>query len=725
MHTQNFPSQLPRFLRRAWISLVTLLLFGGATGWSHNLDMQINYLIFDKETTALVQSRAAANQPLMQAGDTVGVILKATPNAGTKTGAGGYSTFFVPVGSQIVGAEYGVVQDNGTFQPLSMKGQSPLVHGQGPIDVQAPVDLAGYTIGPNVLGISALSVDLKRIPWGTLAGLYGDTGIFYSTDPTTAWQSWVNSGGIDKNPGTSDNAIQNNKGDTIIPTTLWDAHQMFGFGVKTPGKPIIDPDGRGNTPWGTGTPVAGPQSGYAWGFNKAYWDANPSNPNRMRNSLQVGPWQRIRYAGSEIAKDTPGRRGTSSLDLVGVNGEQYGVAVSPSSPLPPTTSWTDSTSPKALRLSWGGLELYRPEYCRIKVKILKNPGESGAPFDPNGYLQLFGETFGGDAGGEYGNKDHVWRYYKPSVIGLSASPMIEMVASKKIVLPNELFSFDVRITNLGNLPMTNAILENPLPASLTFVSATPAQNAGPSALRWNLGTLPPQSTRTLRINVRANTTGLITNKATIRSNEFPTPKEAADTVTSDFIAIMYGDKSVTPTTSAPGGKVIYKIVVRNDGACPNRSPWKVREFLPDGFRYTRTVDQFINGARTANTVVVPSATIPGRPEFVINRALDVGKTLEIFFEAELSTTQAPGQYFNRYAVDYDDKVYATGLIAPVTVGGARVGDLVYQDWNGNATRDANEPGLANVELQLWTDPNSDGNPADGVLVRPTTTTAPG
>jgi hypothetical protein len=180
--------------------------------------MQINYLIFDKETTALVQSRAAANQPLMQAGDTVGVILKATPNAGTKTGAGGYSTFFVPVGSQIVGAEYGVVQDNGTFQPLSMKGQSPLVHGQGPIDVQAPVDLAGYTIGPNVLGISALSVDLKCIPWGTLAGLYGDTGIFYSTDPDTAWRTFETSGGFDGNPATKYlNFGENNSGFFVVP----------------------------------------------------------------------------------------------------------------------------------------------------------------------------------------------------------------------------------------------------------------------------------------------------------------------------------------------------------------------------------------------------------------------------------------------------------------------------------------------------------------------------
>jgi hypothetical protein len=90
----------------------------------------------------------------------------------------------------------------------------------------------------------------------------------------------------------------------------------------------------------------------------------------MRNSLQVGPWQRIRYSGSKIAKDTPGRRGTA-LDLVGAHGSEYGVTVSPSSPLPPPTSWTDTTSLKALHPSCGGLELYRPEYCQIKADSSK------------------------------------------------------------------------------------------------------------------------------------------------------------------------------------------------------------------------------------------------------------------------------------------------------------------------------------------------------------------
>ncbi len=717
------------FFRKVYL-LPAMLLLGGSV-WSHNLDMQINYLVFDKTTMQMVQERSAAGQPLMQAGDIVGIIMKATPNAGTKTGAGGYSTFFVPVGSQVVGAEYGVLRDNGEFQSLPMKGQSILRHARNPADPGAPQEVRGYVLGPNILGRSAEIAENNAAGFcrGTLAGLYADTGIFYSTDPATAWQSWVNGGGLDGNPGTTaDNVLRNNRGDYVTPTTRWDAQQLLAFGVKSPVKPILDRHGRGSTLWGTGSPVAGPESGYAWGFNKTYWDANPTNPNRMRNSIQVGPWKRLRYPGSEISRDTPGRLGTQ-LEVVGVDGSEYGVQVTPANPLPPTSSWTDNTSPKALRLSWGGLELYRPEFCRIFVKILKNPGESGAPFDSNGYLQLFGETFGGDAGGEYNNYDHVWRYYKPSTIGLSASPMIDMIASKRIVVPNELFHFDIRITNLGNLPMTNAILENPLPSSLTFVSATPAQSAGPSALRWNLGTIPAQSTRSIRLNVRAKSTGLITNKATIRSNEFPTPKEASDTVTSDFIAIMYGTKTVTPQTADPGQKVTYRIVVTNEGACPNRTPWSVREFLPEGFKFVRVVDQYINGGKTtfggSSGVVSLTNTDLTQPAFKITKALDVGKTLEIVFEAELSASQEPGKYFNRYAVDYDDKVYATGLIAPVTVGGAKIGDLVYQDWNSNGQHDSGEPGLAGVQLQLWTDPNGDGNPADGVLVRSVTTDSQG
>lgn len=37
----------------------------------------------------------------------------------------------------------------------------------------------------------------------------------------------------------------------------------------------------------------------------------------------------------------------------------------------------------------------------------------------------------------------------------------------------------------------------------------------------------------------------------------------------------------------------------------------------------------------------------------------------------------------------------------MTIGGARVGDTVFRDWNGNGTMDAGDEGLAGVQVQLF------------------------
>ena len=223
LHSPSPVESAPSFFRKVWLLLGSLLI-GASTMQAHNLDMVINYLSFDKETMEMVQQRATAGQPLMRAGDIVGVIMKATPNQGTKTGAGGYSTFFVPVGSQIVGAQYGVLQDNGLFQALPMKGQSILRHARNPADPGAPEEVRGYVLGPNFLGQSAMVAEDNSAGFcrGTLAGVYADTGIFYSTDPATAWQSWSNAGGLDNNPATNDNTLRNDRGDYVIPTTRWE-----------------------------------------------------------------------------------------------------------------------------------------------------------------------------------------------------------------------------------------------------------------------------------------------------------------------------------------------------------------------------------------------------------------------------------------------------------------------------------------------------------------------
>ncbi len=57
---------------------------------------------------------------------------------------------------------------------------------------------------------------------------------------------------------------------------------------------------------------------------------------------------------------------------------------------------------------------------------------------------------------------------------------------------------------------------------------------------------------------------------------------------------------------------------------------------------------------------------------------------------------------------------------PVTLSGS-----VRDDANLNGTLDATDPGLAGVAIELYTDPNGDGNPNDGVLVSTASTSADG
>jgi len=699
------------------ISLLFGLIFCAfETAEAHNLNQRMDYIGFDPETLARMQQRQAAGQALIQAGDVVGLILKATPSVGTPTGAGGYSTFFVPVGSQLVGAQYGRIDPNGNFVPMPMKGQSILALGDGSVGAKAQNALKGLELGPNILGDKAYTVDSSTgLMRGTMAGVYSDTGIFYSTDPKTAWQSWVTMGGLDGNTGTSDNQLTNNSGDVVIPSTRWDAEQLLAFGVKSPIAPLVDSvDGRGNTPWGTGSGVAGPQSGYAWAFNKTYWDANASDPARMKNAIRnVGPWQRIKYPGSMVAKDTPGLRSTA-LGYVGVNGGQLGWDISEANPLPPTTSWTDATSPKAVRVAWGNLELFRPEYFRAKIKIVVGPGLPNSPFDSQGFLQSYGDTFGGDAGGEYTNKDHLWRYYEPTAVSLVSKPMVFKQSSKQIVAPNEVFTYTIWYSTFGNTSLTNVVIEDTLPSGLTYISATPSPTStGP--LRWNVGTVPANVVRSIKLTVRATGTGVQTNTVCATSTQAPRTCNT-DSIQVAAVSLLYPDKTVTPSAASPGDLVTYTLTLSNEGPCPNGAPLVIRELLPAGFTYDSLVSAKLGGAPTSSVTVNASNT--AQPVFTVNTGIDGNKALVIVFKARISPTQAAGVYTNSFTFEYEGKVMSTGALAPVTVGSGRIGDTVFRDWNGNGVMDASDEGLPSATVQLYA---SNGT----TLLNSTTTDAQG
>jgi hypothetical protein len=298
-----------------------LMLFAMYAVQAHNLQTKMNWMYFDPATQDFIDQLLAdrladgvsANDflPVFYAWDasvcdaTTGIctddgtkgnpagtilglsqasiIIKVVPQDGTTTGVGGYIDFYIPNGTQVVDVGYVIPDGSGGYMDIPMKGQSLIAVGDGPVGTNCTPELgtpSPLSLGPNYNNVTADAVDTSGCHNGTIAGVYGDVGIFYSTDPDTAYSSWNAAprgtcGLAVTLPDTPEGItyLKNNSGDSYSPCNKWDAEQLHAWGMSDPFSPIIDPNGRGNAPWGTASGVAGPESGYQWAWDMDEWNS--------------------------------------------------------------------------------------------------------------------------------------------------------------------------------------------------------------------------------------------------------------------------------------------------------------------------------------------------------------------------------------------------------------------------------------------------------------------
>ena len=79
-----------------------------------------------------------------------------------------------------------------------------------------------------------------------------------------------------------------------------------------------------------------------------------------------------------------------------------------------------------------------------------------------------------------------------------------------------------------------------------------------------------------------------------------------------------------------------------------------------------------------------------------------------------------------YATDvFGNPVPTSSSTVGVNTASASISGHVYNDINQSGVYTNGDTGLSDVTLQLFTDPNGDGNPSDGTLVQIATTDANG
>jgi uncharacterized repeat protein (TIGR01451 family) len=679
---------------------------------AHNLDTTSSSVQFAKDYMQTMAARSAANQTLMQVGDEFWVVMETTPGPGTPVGVAGYSTFYLPTGYQVLDSAYVKTSaaDPRGFVSIPMKGAGAISMGDGPIGADAAIGLTGFHYpSPNILGVNEDPVTATGLSRGTLAGVYADTGIFYSTDPRTVFNSY----GTVAPPGLGSPTMKNNSGDIIgewfaiskVPNklgvmTLWDSYQERAFGRKDVA-PIIDlADGRGNAPWGMASAVAGPQSGYKWAFNyQTYTNTVGTNSNKIQAGIEVGPWNRIVYPGSMISKDQPGLI-SSVLGYAGVSAGSVGHDFALAGPLPSNVN--------AVRFAFGMLELGRSEFMAVKVRLLPT-------FD--GTKPVVADAFGGDAAGASTGKDHLWRYFNPTVSYLTPSILLQKTVADPLLAAGGTTYFDITLANSTAAPLPNAVLTDTLPAGLIYNVAQPAVPApttvSGSIITWNLGTLLPREVRTFRLYVKAVAVGIQVNHVGVTSNG-TLLATAEKPVEVGARSLLRPEKTVTPSYTVPNTIVRYTLTVYNDGNKTNGTPLVVNDFFSPGFTYQNFVSATLNGAAVSSPVLTITTTDTNKPVFTVNQSILPGNTFTIIFDSLVGPNVVPGVYYNDVELEYEGKKVPRTPFAPVTVGAGRIGDTIYRDWNSNGVQDPGDEGMPGVTVKRYA--------PDGTTLLGTTTT---
>jgi uncharacterized repeat protein (TIGR01451 family) len=640
------------FVRFAIVLLLTFVFSftggGGLPGLfsqkanAHSVAQVQTAKYFAPETVQMLTNRiTSGGTPGLRDGDVVSYIIQFNPVAnGATVGAGGYVTDYIPANTEVVDASMVQPDGAGGFVAISPGLPGPMSNGYGSKGQQT---FSNWSV-TNPLCTAANKTAINCT--GSLAQVYADTGIFYSTDLRTRVN--INAGSV---PDPDGRVRQGTNGYILNPTAegqlngylnqtdatthnRWDADQTNAFGTTTlptgspiSSQPMIIPGnnkGRGATPFNSGSAVAGPDTGY-----------------QLDNTGTVGPWQRISYPGSRTGNPTgPATSATgshldpldSSMAVVGTY-TSAGRSVSLSNPLPANTN--------AVRWALGRLNVGEIKYVKLTLRLTANPSPSG--------LINNSEVFGGDsaeAAGKTGN-DAVWRYHVPSVADNNSNLFLYKevicVYSGSSCLPSDgnLIPTDAKIRyritylNTGNTNQTNVILSDKLP------SQTPANAvsnvvvvSGPDILPFtpvNPGTgatitfqpipsLAPGIGGVVTMDVQTNvTTGngfgnLVTNQARLISNQVSQIASSASSSATD-IANLQISKTVDTSNAQPGGLVTYTLKIENTGVAPATN-LRVYDFLPtNGGTTANDRFNFVVGSSNVNVVngiisVVPITSSP-------------------------------------------------------------------------------------------------------------------
>ncbi len=373
-------------------------------------------------------------------------------------GINGWLTEYIPPNTEVVGVR--IVDENGvTIQP-NYPGLAGDDCGGG---------CNGFDDVPCSAGVTGCVGGERDLDDGSIAQVYADTGIFYATastvarDPGDAFITFQN--GIPMSPtprfvGNIDDLL-GHTGAGYYAHDAWDWTQVRAYGTHN----TISPNrGTGNTPYGYGSPVAGPLTFYPY-------EATDTGPLAPRFDDVVGPWNRIVYPGSTIGVGGPVSTTNTEPTRALADAGSLGYDVTPAHPAPSGT--------RAIRMAMGEIRVGEPFYAEVALRVLDTP------IDPtHGVDADCAESFGGDvsaAGRTLRAKDAPWSLYLGAPGCVYLNLLFDLTNDRPLTVTGDIVTHTLRTKNLSTLTQPGAVVIQKFDGSrISFVGVNPGTPAPPT-----------------------------------------------------------------------------------------------------------------------------------------------------------------------------------------------------------------------------------------------------
>ena len=310
----------------------------------------------------------------------------------------------------------------------------------------------------------------------------------------------------------------------------------------------------------------------------------------------------------------------------------------------------------------------------------------------------------------------------PMPAGTGGIRVSDTLLTSSPTLVGNTVQFSLTVVNTGSTNLPTVTLTNSFPTNaLTFVSASVTNSsiaAGTNLVWGNLGPLTPgQSTNIVLTFTASGSAAPATDTATANGGAVSGSASATVTITRPAITVTKTKLSPTNNVVSIGSNVVFQIIVTNSGDTSVSSIPLQDDYSAAAFEYvSATIPP--NGAGGGTLIWNNIAT----------NSLAAGAAI-----TNLVTMKVVGQGYPAYNTAHSDfatdannnSVPAASGTAGVTNSAARITGSVYNDKDQSGTLTAGDAGLEGITIKVYTDPNGDGNPADGALVDITTTDSGG